>query len=228
MIAAELDLLEAAMKSGEYDYLHLLSGQDLPLKTADEIHEWFDIHQGENYIDMDMNPEHQQNAVDRISKYWIFQDCIGRNTGMVAQFLRKAEALCSKIQKVLKIDRTRKIPMKIHKGAQWFSITEEMAQELLTYRKKIKKWFRMGLCADELFVQTIACNSPLKDTIVNDSLRIIDWERGKPYTYTKEDEKLLLNSEGLFARKFCTEVDKEIVDIVYKRVKNRWEKAQYM
>lgn len=32
------------------------------------------------------------------------------------------------------------------------------------------------------------------------------------------DKELLLNSKNLFARKFSTEVDQKIIDIIYKRV----------
>lgn len=217
MIAAELDLITAAIESAEFDYLHLLSGQDLPLKTSGEIHEWFDEHQGSNYIAIDRDPENRSDVIGRITKYWLFQNCVGRSKGIIYSLLRRADVLCSWIQKIFKVDRTRKISMKIYKGPQWFSITGEMAREILKHRKEIQKWFQWSFCADEMFLQTIAYNSPLKETIVNDSLRAIDWERGNPYTFTREDEGLLLNSGDLFARKFSTEVDREIIEIIYKR-----------
>lgn len=68
--------------------------------------------------------------------------------------------------------------------------------------------------ADEIFLQTIAYNSQLKETIVNDALREIDWMRGNPYVYTSEDEELLRNSPKLFARKFSTHVDAEIIESI--------------
>ena len=40
-IACELKLLKEATKT-EHDYYHLLSGVDLPIKTQDEIHDFFD------------------------------------------------------------------------------------------------------------------------------------------------------------------------------------------
>ncbi len=48
MVRCEYELLEAAFESGrEYDYVHLISGADLPLKNQDEIHRYFDEHKGE-------------------------------------------------------------------------------------------------------------------------------------------------------------------------------------
>ena len=44
MVRCEYMLLEAAFESGrEYEYVHLISGADLPLKNQDEIHRYFPI-----------------------------------------------------------------------------------------------------------------------------------------------------------------------------------------
>mgnify|MGYP000980063401 CR=1 FL=1 len=43
IVRAELRLFSAALAQGEeYAYYHLLSGMDLPLKSQDEIHDFFD------------------------------------------------------------------------------------------------------------------------------------------------------------------------------------------
>lgn len=72
------------------------------------------------------------------------------------------------------------------------------------------------MCADELFLQTVAMESPLRETIIDDSLREIDWERGKPYTYRSDDYELLMSSHNLFARKFSSDIDKNIIEMVYE------------
>ena len=51
MVRCEYMLLEAAFESGrEYEYVHLISGADLPLKNQDEIHRYFDAHKGEEVV----------------------------------------------------------------------------------------------------------------------------------------------------------------------------------
>ena len=50
MIEAEYALFSAAASRGPYQYYHLLSGVDLPLKSQDEIHAFFDAHNGEEFI----------------------------------------------------------------------------------------------------------------------------------------------------------------------------------
>lgn len=217
-VAVEMDLISEAVKCGPFDYLHLLSGQDLPIKSNNEIHEWFDRQLGSNFIEFDMDSVHQHTALDRISTYWIFQNIVGRRSGIFFKILRKIDKLFRKIQKLLLVDRTRKIPMKIYKGTNWFSITDEMAKEILKYRKEIKRWFYWSLCADEVFLQTIAYNCSLKDKVVNECLRTIDWERGSPYTYKIEDKEMLLASKKFFARKFNSEIDEDIINAICESV----------
>ena len=79
-------------------------------------------------------------------------------------------------------------------------------------------YFNNAVCADELFFQSISQDSPFKDKIVPNSLRAIDWKRGRPYVYRKEDFSLLMESDKLFARKFSTNVDSEIIDMICAQV----------
>lgn len=217
LISVEMSLIKAAIEYNHFDYLHLMSGQDLPLKTQDEIHRWFNNHQGGNFISQDSNLNNL--IINRISKYWFLQNIAGRRRGILFGLLRRLDRVSVRLQEILKVDRTKKIPMRIYKGDNWFSITGDMAEILLAFETQIRSWFGKGWCADELFLQTIAYNSSLKDTIVNDSLREIDWKRGNPYIYTVDDKELLLSSKKLFARKFSMEIDNEIINIVYNRVK---------
>lgn len=49
VVKCELDLLKYAVKNEKYGYYHLLSGHDLPIKSQDVIHKWFD-EGGLNYV----------------------------------------------------------------------------------------------------------------------------------------------------------------------------------
>lgn len=86
--------------------------------------------------------------------------------------------------------------------------------------KSIHRDFGFGLCADELFLQTIIMNSPFRNNLVNDSLRYIDWERGKPYTFIDEDYNILMASNKLFARKFDYKKSPKIVDHIFSELQS--------
>lgn len=69
MVRCEYELLEAAFESGrEYDYVHLLSGADLPLKNQDEIHRYFDAHKGEEFVHFGA-PEPTEKELERVRYY---------------------------------------------------------------------------------------------------------------------------------------------------------------
>ncbi len=217
-IVAELNLLEAAITS-EYDYYHLISGQDLPIKSQDYIHDFFDNQSRENsYIGYNPKEEYSKMAMDRLGQYHFLQDSIGRNTGTWSNILRRFESKSLSIQRKLKVNRVAHYPFQICYGTNWFSINHELAKYVVSRKKDIEKYFKHSICADELFLQTITQDSPFKDKIIHNTLRAIDWKRGKPYTYRKEDFSLLIESDKLFARKFSTNVDLEIIDMICAQI----------
>lgn len=201
LIDVELSLLKEATQK-QHIYYHLLSGVDMPLKTQDEIHCFFHQNKGREFVSVDESVEAGNNINTRIKYYYLFQDHIGRIPGIKSGILERVERCSLAIQKFLKIDRVKKIGMPIYKGANWFSITHELALFVISQERKIKKLFKYSLCADELFLQTLVMNSQYKEKITNDCLRYIDWNRGTPYTFTVEDKEKLLESKKIFARKF--------------------------
>ena len=218
MISVEMDLLEAAFAEG-FDYYHLLSGQDLPIKSQSYIHNYFDSTSNNyNYIEICNEANISEKISHRLGRYHFLQDSIGRNSGKRFRLLRIIERKSLSVQKRLRINRITKIPFRIYKGSEWFSINHEMVKYVISQKKAIKRWFMKGLCADELFIQTVAMTSSIKDSIVSSSLREIDWERGGPYTFRKEDYPMLIKSDDLFARKFSTDIDAEIIDMICEKV----------
>ena len=131
-----------------------------------------------------------------------------------------------KLQKMLRIDRTKSAPFTYCRGGNWFSIRHELAAYALTQEKAIHRWFDQSITADELFLQCIALSSPLKDTIERENWRLVDWKRTEhggcsPHTFTMADYDMIVQSDKLFARKFDPKVDREIIDALYARVQKR-------
>jgi hypothetical protein len=77
------------------------------------------------------------------------------------------------------------------------------------------RFFEHVLHPDEIFFHTILMNSPLRETIVDDHLRYIDWSRDPgPATLGVSDLDELVRSSRLFARKFDVTVDETILDLL--------------
>lgn len=217
-VKAEMILLNAAVgnetENKKYTYYHLLSGCDLPIKSNDEIHRFFDENNGKEFIHFSSN-EAADSSVTRIKYYHFFR---GKRT-----FFRKLLSYSIlQLEKFLGVDRLKKYGIQVQKGCNWFSITGDFAAYIAENMGKWEKVFKYSYCADEVFVQTIFVNSPFKDNLYmpncnNDHLacaRLIDWERGNPYVFGKEDFELIQSSPAMFARKFDIIKDKEIVDSV--------------
>ena len=68
LIQVEFFLFKTAYCKGNYSYYHLISGSDLPLKTQDEIHAFFDAHYPTEFIGFSLG----MTCDNRINKVYIF------------------------------------------------------------------------------------------------------------------------------------------------------------
>lgn len=210
-IRCEMKLLEAASK-GHYRYYHLISGMDLPLKTQDEIHAFFQDNYGTEFMEFNEEACRAKNYYDRVQHYYIFANLGFNNRKTIGHGMRYLDTISVKVQKALHIYRKLQFPL--YRGSQWFSITDSLVQYVLSQKDAVKKQFDYTFLTDEIFLQSVAVSSPLRDNIVNNCLRAIDWERGLPYTFRKEDVPMLLASESLWARKFDQRVDAEAIELI--------------
>lgn len=212
LVNAELKLIKTAILNGEYEYLHLISGVDLPLKKQSEIHKFFEDNKGKEFVGFS---NFKNNYEDRV-KYYYWLQKYEKNSKIIA----KLQEILTKFQKILKVNRLKNSNINIQKGCQWVSITGDFAKYIIKQEKWIQKFFANTNCSDELLMQTILINSPFAKNIYNKNdeykscLREIDWERGSPYVWKKEDKDILLSSNNIFARKFDENVDKEIMKII--------------
>jgi hypothetical protein len=88
----------------------------------------------------------------------------------------------------------------------------------LNNQEKFVKYFQFSHISDEFFFQTMLINSPLKDTIVNNSLRYIRWSSGSyvpnPIVLDKTYFDDMTTSDKLFARKFDLTKDAQVLDML--------------
>ena len=206
-VAAELLLLELAASKGKYQYYHLISGEDLPIKTQDYIHEAFNRINGQECVDVITDEE----AVRvRVRQYHLLQQKVGNKKN----FLNKINKGLVFLQRIIGIRRSRKV--NFYKGTNWFSITDAFARYVVSQKKWIKKVFKLSLCADELFLQTLIMNSDFKNSIherdpeVGVLFRLIDWKRGSPYAFRFEDLEEIKNSKRLFVRKIVDQYSHDL------------------
>lgn len=217
-ILSELDLLEAAANQGKHAFYHLLSGQDLPIKSQNAIHDFFDGHQGTEFIRYDLQPFHN---IERVYGHWLWNKSgATRYHGLLYRFDMTVAKAAQRVAR-------KEYDVAFQKGDNWFSISDEFARYVLSKRNWIEDTFETSLCADEVFMQTLLWNSPFKENAYRqlgekneDAIqRLIDWKRGAPYTFGIGDLEDLENSSMLFARKFNCDKDSRVVEAVENMVK---------
>lgn len=220
-VMTELNILQAAVDSGEtYSFYHYLSGVDLPLTTNETRYAFFEKNAEKEFIEIQSNPM-KQKWEKRAKYYWFFEK---KSKKPLYKFLRKSLVL---IQIIIGVNRLKHTPYKLQYGSNWVSITNKLANDILSYRNELEKLFDKTHCSDELLFQTFV-NTMDKYSLYCDAdgkpsnARYIDWENasgsGSPSILSGEDIQYALDSNAMFARKFSGK-DLQTLNIVEGSVK---------
>lgn len=208
-IKVEYLLFETAYNNYPYAYYHLLSGVDLPLKNQDYIHTFFQKNSGKEFVGFWNDKHHVRDMNRKVSRYYFFMHYYKNKKHVLHKPTSLYRNTALLVQKIIRYKR--KHNFKFKKGGNWVSITHDFCGYLLQTKNKVLKRFRFTLCPDEIFLQTILWNSPFRKNIYNvdnaqiGCMRLIDWQRGKPYVWQDEDFDELISSDALFARKFSSQ-----------------------
>ncbi len=224
-VQSEYALFRAAAP-GKYDYYHLLSGVDLPLRSPDEISAFFEEHKGKEFIHFS-SPAYCQsdNLLRRVRYFYPFQESVGRKDGFLALLQRGMV----KTQRILRVNRLKNKNIAVKCGANWCSVTHGMVEYLLEKEDFVRSLCGKGFCVDEVFLQTVAYHSPFRQNLYlpNDTedyrscLRYVDWKRGTPYVFTSQDyEELKEVKDFLFARKFDYNAAPDLCEKIARSAQN--------
>lgn len=215
ILKCEMYLLNCALKECEADYIHLISGEDYPIKPLDTFLGTFDKAMGVNFLSYVHlpHPKWQNNTYTRFEYYYPFDYYHDRNESK-----QKAEQWVN-FQKKWHIRRS--IPHyfeHLYGGSQWFSITREAAMVLTDYTRKHPAFYRrlrFTFAPEESYIQTVLLNLLPAGKVLNDNLRFIRWknENGNaPANLGVEHFHLLATSKCLLARKFAYPLCRQLVE----------------
>ncbi len=216
LIECMLALLDEARKK-DFDYVCMLSGDDLPLKSGDKIQEVFSKNAGREFIGV-------QKVFDRayIEFRIKYEHCALQYKKGKSAF----ELLVLKLRHLLGLNRVNRyyeLLPPLYYGSQWFCISRRLTDYIFAFLAEndwYKSAFAKSYCADEHFFQTIVMNSEFRDRVYNYdretdnsrmALRYIDWDSGPQYPRILNEADLpkMKNSECIFGRKFAENLDIE-------------------
>lgn len=222
-ISAVLGLMEKAINNGEYQYLHFLQGSDLPIRSQDEIHDFFNKNNGKEFVQIEYPRKEMANRKAWYRHFFCHNRYFRKN-----RFVKMLNFGLVEVQKIIHIKKNTDI--ELYQGSALFSITGKCAKYVLSKKDEIHKRFHFSLAADEVFIQTILMESEFKERICDvdkeysENARLIDRTRpdGKnsPHIWRKEEFETLINADKnkMFARKFDEKTDIDIVEKIYNEV----------
>ena len=182
----------------------LLSGQDYPLKPAAEIEQFLAGRAGESLLEHFPIPARdrwprEDGGLDRI-RYVHFERVHHRTRILHIPFLR----------------RSFPAGLQPYGGSAWCALSDDAVRTILAFpdaNPEAFRFFRHVRTPDEIFLQTVLLNSPLRDRVANEGIHHVEWPGGShPKTFGLEDFPRLAASGKLFARKFDMNQDAEILD----------------
>ena len=229
-VHSEMHLFRTAYEHGPYQYYHKLSGVDLPIKPQDYIHDFFDKHEGKEFIGFFTLTDFIKGDIERKRRRYYFLMRWNYRTPFVAKWkvtlAKIVRHAALKIQDILHVDRGNELTFRT--GHNWVSLTGDAVKYLLEQESFINSRFAYTTCGDEMYKHSILISNPeirnriydLEDGI-HSCMRFIDFNRasaeqkrrGEPYTWQDGDAEELLKSEYLFARKFSSKYPGVIRDI---------------
>lgn len=207
-LQAILYLYEEALKDQNVEYIHLITGQDYPIKSSKQITDFLKKNRGTEFIVGEPLPSSswKKGGLNRISYYLPYEYFNARKFS--GRIIIKTGLFFQKL-----FGFKRSLPSQfdtIYGGTVYSTLTRQAVEYIINYLNAdpaIFDRFRKTFCAEEILIQTILMNSnsPFKNRISQNNLRFIIWEyrNGKtPADLDDRDYDAICRSDAFFARKF--------------------------
>lgn len=225
MVSASIALLNEALLA-DFDYLFLLSGEDLACMDEASID---DVLKGMGYSNLIHFQDERNNYVnpdDRVRyKYpsYFFKKKLTYGDFLFRQIF--------KLTKSFYINNAYSAFISsgglFYKGSQWFGLNYKTVSVIVDFLNRNQWYFAMyerSLIPDEVFFHTLIKYIGINDihidkAKISDALRYTDWSTGPDYPRTLDvsDLEKIKKSGCLFARKFSHETTSSVFEELVSR-----------
>jgi len=208
-VTCTLKLLKEAFKISspeKIDYFHLISGQDFPCKSNDEIDALFE-HGEKSYMHFD-SPEEtmewRKHKYPNRTDYFDFRDL--HFPYFSDKMLKSLIRVTNKVANIYK----RKPITDVYAGWNWFSWHRSVVDYVLSFVEDnpcFVKRFKRTVAADELFFHTMLFNKADELKIEKyKALRFIEWHpkrdsKSLPLILDEREYEEIIESDAIFCRK---------------------------
>ena len=232
IVQATIHLMEAASK--EQGFFILMSGQDYPIQSQGYINAFLESNKGFDFIEIEPLEEKWKPKMvkDKLEHYHILHSEERGHSNCYAPF-----AHCSVFQKLrtlthlLKGRLSRKnfrllcsLPKRVapfkrqYAGSQFWAFSERTFYAVLNYIREhkaaLEEYYKYTSSPDEIYFHSVLMDLVAKDSTIKlkDPITYVNYFR-KNNVFVSEDFDKLTSAKGkLFARKFDTDIDIEILN----------------
>ena len=232
IVRATIHLMEAASK--EQGVFILMSGQDYPIQSQGYINAFLESNKGFDFIEIEPLEEKWKPKMvkDKLEHYHILHSEERGHSNCYASF-----AHCSVFQKLrtlthlLKGRLSRKnfrllcsLPKRVapferqYAGSQFWAFSERTFYAVLHYIREhkatLEEYYKYTSSPDEVYFHSVLMHLVAKDSTIKlkEQITYVNYFRKNNVFVTEDFDKLTSAKGKLFARKFDTDIDIEILN----------------
>jgi len=218
-LRAVLDLMQMASEHPDISYVHIITGEDYPVRAFEEFQRKF-LRDDHIYMSV-MPPEEFKDTVT--VRYRYYNWFIDKNVkNPVLWQLQRATVI---LQKLFGVSRDSIGEFcKIYKGLLYASFPREVLNYIESYLIKHPEYLKdLKRCQlpEEFFFQTIIMNSSYARQVAKQDIRYMNWEKGdssSPIYLTMEAYGELQKKRYFFARKFHPIISQELKEHISEQM----------
>ena len=206
IVKVELTMLRRIVDTAQYGYIHIISGNDRPIKSMSQIKAFFNRYSGNEFVGCfplpDYRWEHGTYArfdIYRLNDWFDYRKPFGRR---LIDFVNNLQ---------IRLNVHRSVPRQVARlygGSTWMSITGNCARYIVDnlhiYRPLLRR-LKCTFAPDEVFLPSLIMNSPFGEHVVGNDARFIRWRPGEPspmWLTMNDCFDIATSDRTVFARKF--------------------------
>ena len=233
LVKATLNLLNAACKQDNFDYFWLCSGQDFPLKSAEEIISFLKANSQKEFLTLFNSKAYTGKNTNYDKRNALYYPKYILNNTLFARILKRLYIeLTGGYNRTFLLKRKNTTGLNFYYGWQWWCLSDKMVKWILAYVKKkpeFLSFYENAIVPDESFFCTLVMNSPYAKNRT-ESLHYIDWSASgnNPKILTMADLPVLQKTAKLMARKFDICIDSSIFSSLQQKDINKKQKKKVL
>ena len=217
-VKATIELLKLAVEN-ETETIVFISGQDYPIMSNNSLKQYLNNYNGKALIEYETGSLNK-TLPNRTNRYY-FADYFKYNKTGVFDY-KKVPIIPRILTKILPKRNFLKgfVPFV---GRVWFILPLNIAKyfvEKYNSNTTFNNFYKFTISSDEMYFQTLLLNSHFAENTINLQTTFADYNAPNPVIWKSKDLELLKKQTTPFARKFDTNIDEKILDLIDREILN--------